>query len=576
VLVAAVVSLVAAILTAEELGPEALRDRLLAAATLGLPLFTAIALAGEQQASRARRIAAQITAVLILAAVYADWPAWTERARILRYAQLSIALHLMVAFLPFGRSDRPVAFWQYNRALFIRFIVAATSSATLFAGLALALAALDKLFGVNVPGEGYGRLWFAVAFVFNTWFFLGGLPKNLAALEERQDYPTELRVFAQYTLVPLVSLYLAILTLYFAKVLITRDWPSGWIGWLVTGVSSGGILALLLVHPLAERPDQKWIAAFARDFWIGLVPAIVMLWLALYQRVRQYGITEPRYFLLVLSLWLAAIAAWYIVTRSRKIRAIPISLCVLALMTFAGPWSAYGVSQRSQLGRLERLLVKDGILRDGHVKHDHAEVSPVDLKEISAIVRYEVEMHGGEKFAPWLGDSLARRYGVGPHGWNGGDGQARAIVGAFGVRYVERFENPARGGPRVQFTAGEARGALALRGFDYLVPIRESRGMPATGDTSLTAALAPETRGIRVFHRGQVLIEIPLDTLMKRAMLVAGRKRFATLPPGLQVARAENAHARAEVHLRQLGLMDRAPSASGLRSASGDVLVKLK
>ena len=575
-LAAAVVSLIAAILSAEDLGPEGLQVRLLAAATLGLPLFTAVALAGEQQASRARRIAAQATAVLILVAIYADWPAWTERARLLRYAQLSIALHLMVAFLPFGRSDRPARFWQYNRALFIRFVVAATSSATLFAGLALALAALDKLFGVDVPPQGYGRLWFAVTFVFNTWFFLGGLPKDLAALEEREDYPTGLRVFAQYTLVPLVSLYLVILTLYFAKVLITRDWPSGWIGWLVTGVSSGGILALLLVHPLAERPDQKWIATFARDFWIGLVPAIIMLWLALYQRVHQYGITEPRYFLVVLSLWLAAIAAWYIVTRSRRIRVIPISLCALALATFAGPWGAYSVSQRSQLGRLERLLVKDGVLVSGHVKRAHAEVSPEDLKEISAVVRYEVETHGGGRFAPWLGDSVARRLGVGPKGWNGGDGQARNIVDAFGVRYVDRFENPARGGPRVQFTSGEVRSALALRGFDYLVPVREGRGVPAAGDTSLTAVLAPETRGIRVFHRGQVLIEIPLDTLMKRAMLVAGRRRFATLPPQLQIARAENAHARAELHLRQLGVMDRSPAAPGLRSASGEVLLKLK
>ncbi|MFI5280840.1 MAG: DUF4153 domain-containing protein [Gemmatimonadales bacterium] len=574
-LTAAVVSLVAAILSAEHLGPEALQVRLLAAATLGLPLFTAVALAGEQQSSRARRIAAPLVAALVLLAIYADWPSWTERAQLLRYAQLSIALHLMVAFLPFGRADRPVAFWQYNRALFIRIVAAAVSSATLYAGLALALVALDKLFGVFVAPQGYGRLWFVVTFVFNTWFFLGGLPEDVANLEE-QNYPTGLRVFAQYTLVPLVSLYLVILTLYFAKVLITRDWPSGWIGWLVSGVSSGGILALLLVHPLAERPDQKWIATFARDFWIGLVPAIVMLWLAIYQRVHQYGITEPRYFLLVVSLWLAAIAAWYIATRSRKIRAIPISLCAVALVTFAGPWGAYATSQRSQLGRLERLLVKDGVLVGGRVQRAHGEVSPVDLKEISEIARYEVETHGGGKFAPWLGDSVARRIGIGPSGWNGGDGQARNIVDALGVRYVDRWESPARGGPRVQFTTNEAPGALALRGFDYLVPIREARGDSTAHDTSLIAVVAQDGRAIRVLHRGQVLIDVPLDSLMRRALLAAGRRRSAALPSELRTIRAENTRARVEVHLRELGVIDRAPAAPDLRSASGDVLLKLK
>src|SRR5262249_46851893 len=157
-------------------------------------------------------------------------------------------------------------------------------------------------------------------------------------------------------LVPLVSVYLVILTVYLGKVLITRDWPSGWIGWLVSGVGTAGILTLLLVHPVAQDPAEKWVAAFARSFWLAVLPAIVMLWLAIWQRVRQYGITEPRYFLVVLSLWLAGLAVYYSITRSRQIRTIPASLGAVALLTFAGPWGAYSVSVGSQVGRLRALL----------------------------------------------------------------------------------------------------------------------------------------------------------------------------------------------------------------------------
>ena len=83
------------------------------------------------------------------------------------------------------------------------------------------------------------------------------------------------------------------------------------------------------------------------------LPVVVMLWLALYQRIRQYGFTEPRYFLLALSVWLGAAALFFGVTRSRRIRLIPISLILLTLLDFAGPWSSHDVARRSELSRLE-------------------------------------------------------------------------------------------------------------------------------------------------------------------------------------------------------------------------------
>ena len=72
----------------------------------------------------------------------------------------------------------------------------------LFVGLAVALAALDNLFGLDVPAETYVRCWIALWFVVNTWVFLGGVPDDLPSLQHQTDYPTGLKVFAQYVLVP--------------------------------------------------------------------------------------------------------------------------------------------------------------------------------------------------------------------------------------------------------------------------------------------------------------------------------------------------------------------------------------
>ena len=56
--------------------------------------------------------------------------------------------------------------------------------------------------------EAYGRLDLMLLFVFNTWFFLAGVPGDFAALDESREFPRGIRVFAQYILAPLVGVYL--------------------------------------------------------------------------------------------------------------------------------------------------------------------------------------------------------------------------------------------------------------------------------------------------------------------------------------------------------------------------------
>jgi hypothetical protein len=566
------VAAAAAILVSDDTGPDWLHGSMLAAATLGLPLGTAATLVGERSRSRLVRAGFALAAVLVLVWVHAAWDAWSKPVQLARYVELSAAFHLLVAVAPLAGRGRPNAFWQYNRILFTRFLTAGVSSATLFLGLALALAALDKLFGVDLPRTAYFRLWVLCGFVFNTWFFLGGVPGDLDALEASREYPAILRVFAQYTLVPLVTVYLVILTLYFAKVVVSWDWPSGWIGYLVSGVAGAGILALLLVHPLAGREDQGWIAGFARAFWLGMLPAVVMLWLAIYQRLHQYGFTEPRFFLLVLSVWLGAIAVYYGVTRARTIQVIPLSLCLIALLTFAGPWGAYSVSRRSQLGRLRDLLVSRGVLAGGHVRRAAADFAADDRKTLSGAVRYLVATHGSRSLAPVLGDSFAatviRRAELSDAD---PDGRARAIVQALGVTYVSRWGEATPVGTWFAFSSDD-REPTPLVGYDLLIAIR-SLAPTAARDSGLVAFLVRRARCVRILSSGQPLLDVPLDSVLGRAR--APGARGSTLPAAALRFEAGNARARAMVVVRSVNGYATA-AGPDVRDVQGWVLLKLR
>jgi len=91
-------------------------------------------------------------------------------------------------------------------------IVTGVYSLVLFAGLSIALLALDRLFGRAhrahgiSPALGRDRIR-GHHVVVPAW-----MPADLAALDGERSYPLGLKVFAQYLLVPIVIGYLVILT----------------------------------------------------------------------------------------------------------------------------------------------------------------------------------------------------------------------------------------------------------------------------------------------------------------------------------------------------------------------------
>ena len=338
VLVAAFVAAGAGVVAVDFTAGHDLWLKIFLVALLGVPLSFALGMVSEKRDfPHGVGLTLSLTGFAALAAYYFTLPSWMTPAASLRYTQLSIGIHLLVAFSPFVGSGEINGFWQYNKALFLRFLLSALYSIVLFLGLMIALLAIDNLFGVDIDGETYFRLWTIISIVFNTWFFLGGVPPDLSVLEESVDYPKGLKVFTQYILIPLIILYLVILTTYLGKVILTRIWPSGWIGYLVSSVASAGILALLLVHPIRDLEGNKWVRTYARWFYIALFPAIGMLVMAIWKRIDQYGVTEPRYFLAVLAAWLGLIALYFTFTRSQNIKLIPTTLAAVAFATSLGP-----------------------------------------------------------------------------------------------------------------------------------------------------------------------------------------------------------------------------------------------
>ncbi len=415
--------------------------RALMSAVLGIALMFAIESASERaDRGRLRLLATAVAAVGLLAFAGLSG-GWSDNHLGERFVQLLLAFHLLASLAAFVGTTEENGFWQFNRALFMGFWTATLFVGVLFVGLAVALRSIEALFAVDIDGDTYARLAVFMAFAVHPFLFLAGIPKDLPALEEKRDYPPALKVFAQFILVPLVTVYLLILTAYLVRVVITQEWPSGWIGWLVSSVAAVGTLALLLVHPVRDDQGNGWVRGYARWFWIALMPSIVMLFLAIGKRISQYGFTERRYFLLLLAVWIAVVAVWFAITRSKRIRFIPTSLAVIALVSFVGPWGAYSVSRRSQVARLTTVLEDAGATAFPVPEGAGLEAEPEAARQVSDILRYLYGTHSIEDVrrvvaVPPEADTLDE----GPWRRESYD-LAQRTAEAIGMRYYDPWES---------------------------------------------------------------------------------------------------------------------------------------
>jgi hypothetical protein len=108
------------------------------------------------------------------------------------------------------------------------------------------------------------------------------MPQPLSVLNQTQEYPKSLKVFTQYVLLPLTTIYLAILLAYEAKIIIEWSLPQSSVAVLILGYTVFGILSILLIHPIRNLEENRWINLFAKSFYLLMIPLLSLLLVSIY------------------------------------------------------------------------------------------------------------------------------------------------------------------------------------------------------------------------------------------------------------------------------------------------------
>ncbi len=466
-LVSAVIGSISGIVLVEAQGGDEFNyiEKIMIVCSLGLPLFTALACFAEKVGwKKQKSFLIQTSATILLVLYYFILPPDIDDPfyHLQRYLLLNIAFHFLVAFLPYLGGQQVPGFWQYNKSLFLRFLTAALYSGVLFLGLIMAMVALDYLFGVDIDRESYFQLWMVIAGIVNTWIFLAGIPQNLENLNNVSEYPNGLKIFTQYILLPLVGLYFIILIAYETKIIITWTWPKGWVSEMVLWYAVVGILSLLLLHPLRDKSENRWIQVFSKWFFRALIPLVTMLFLAILARISDYGITENRYYVLGMAVGLAIVVLYFVFSKGKDIRIIPMVIFAIALLAVYGPWSAFSVSKSSQQNRFEKFLIDNKMLLNGKLQEPPPDISYNAEREMSSIIEYLNNTHGAVSLSKWLPDSVIKSLDT-------VDRYSRPLKIAehIGIEYMPYYRGTGDQ-QHFDFTPKE-REIIKLEGYDYLI-----------------------------------------------------------------------------------------------------------
>ncbi|MBT8315629.1 MAG: DUF4153 domain-containing protein [Maribacter sp.] len=312
----------------------------------------------------------------------------------IRFFLYVIAGHLFLFTAPFLLNWNSKAYWNYLKSICIAIGRSILFSGVLYLGLVLALAAIQALFDVAIKPERYGQLFIFCLGIVNTWTYLSDFPKDV--LQQRTiNYNKALEVFVKYILIPLVLLYLVILYAYTLKILLEWSLPKGWVSYLVTALAILGFIIHVMVNPIQKTIKSWIIKKYYPWFYILLLPLLVLLFIAIFRRIADYGVTENRYFVLIIAIWILCMVLFLLLSKKKQLKVLPITLCLLALLSSFGFWGAFSISKNSQVKEFQK------VFQEVNVNNNIA--SNEQINRLKSILNYLAEGKSLHKLDAFVG-----------------------------------------------------------------------------------------------------------------------------------------------------------------------------
>lgn len=474
-----------------------------------------------------------------------------------RYIGVSLALYMGFLFIPYFFKIQQ--FEMYVVSVFTGYFITVIYAAVLDAGLSAILFAMDTLLHVNILSKYYYYTFLFVSLIFAVTYFLSEIPKRKQEIPEAK-YPRLLRILLLYIVMPLLIAYTVILYIYFGKILVTGIWPVGTVSVSHLVLWYAVIVVIVLFFTTPIKDDKPWQKNFMKFAPKVIIPLLIMMFVSIGIRINAYGLTERRYYVVLLGIWLICMMVYFSFLTNKVGNIIaPVTLAAFSIIAVFGPLSGYSLSIKSQNQRFEQYLLKYDMVNNGAISPSE-KVSKEDKASISSIIDYFNRQHS-------LNDlKLLPK-----------DFKINDMKTQLGFEYEYTIYNNSNG--YFFYQRDNSVGGLNITGFDYLFDMRQYNNKNSTNEnTYVTFDYDKST--LKVFNNNHEVYSSDLnnfvDNIIKNHGVVPNNGKENFLPADDMTLTEENEKVKVKIIFLSISGNAYQTSGSYPKSYEFYVLVKIK
>ena len=402
--------------------------------------------------------------------------------------------------------------WYAGQRVILAAVLSGALATLLGAGITVALYALDEVLGVPVASEALAQVWIITHALVWPFTFLAAANQAIPEEDHERDpvperTPRWIGVTVGWALIPLALLYLAILYAYIVQTVLGLGTDWGSMAALNAAYLAFGVGAHMAALPLAVD-GNRLARLYRRIFpWSIPLPLAALCW-ALWVRLWDYGMTEPRAFLTIVVMWLTLLVVVWAVKGARAGPATPVGLLgILLALSGSGPWGAPELSFISQERALRGLLMEHDMITEDDKVTPAAESLPKDTqRRIVGLLNYFGDRGANYRIHEMFPEDATR-----PH----------LRIEAMGLDKIDA----SAGLDRHLSVRPDARNeSLEITGYDVMVPVSvygggDSRPVSrAAGAYTLTLAGPALEVTFTDQSDAEVLLRLDLTDLMDAAL----------------------------------------------------------
>lgn len=323
---------------------------------------------------------------------------------------------LSLLVIPFVKDKDNETWWNFTIFSINKFAVSLLYAIVIYAGVAIALGALQQFWEIELFTHQYELLPVFSFILFAPLYFLSEVYDFSS--KAKYELPKFLNIFGKFILTPLIVIYSAILYPYMISFPFKQEWPSNQATFIILAMLTM-IYAVMYIFWQSKEgtPERKFLNVFTKIANGIALPTILFWGYSLWLRIDAYNLTVNRFMLMVIIFWFLFNSAYLLFSKVKDVRVIIGTFIGLVAFFFYFPFTSFYFGQRAQISRLIEIAKSQETYVNNLVVVGQKEKTSGKEVEMIDTLSYLNQFHSLNQASKYLSSDVKTKLNIDKYGY---------------------------------------------------------------------------------------------------------------------------------------------------------------